>query len=174
MTIFTRDTIVDGLRHCGGVAPEPMPGITVREAFADDAEILARLQSEMDDEPYDENRHDAALMREILLDMAAYPNFRAYLAFDKDGVAIGTFSLLVFGSPSHHGARQALLDAVVVTAARRGQGVGEAMLKQALHIAADAGCYKLMLSSNLKRIDAHRFYERLGFSRHGVGFSILL
>lgn len=152
--------------------------ITVREASVADAAALARLQSEMDDkfddEPQEESRHETAMMREILLDMTAYPNFRAYLAFDHSGEAIGTFSLMIFGSPSHYGTRQALLDAVVVTAARRAQGVGEAMLKQALKLATDNGCYKLMLSSSLKRMDAHRFYERLGFTQHGVGFSILL
>ena len=33
-----------------------------------------------------------------------------------------------------------------------------------------AGCYKLALSSNLKRADAHRFYDSLGFERHGFSF----
>jgi len=33
-----------------------------------------------------------------------------------------------------------------------------------------AGCYKLALSSNLKRAGAHRFYDSLGFERHGFSF----
>lgn len=151
-----------------------LPELTVREAHGGDAEVLARLQAEMDDCTLDEDGHAVAAMREVLLDMAAYPFFKAYLAVDARGEAVGTFSLLVFSSPSHHGTPQAILDAVVVTRTCRGAGTGEAMLKQAMRIAADAGCYKLMLSSNLKRMDAHRFYERLGFSQHGVGFSILL
>lgn len=151
-----------------------LPELTIREAHTGDAEVLARLQAEMDDRTLDEDGYAAAAMREVLLDMAAYPFFKAYLATDAGGEVVGTFSLLVFNSPSHHGTPQAVLDAVVVTGKRRGEGAGEAMLKQAMRIAAEAGCYKLMLSSNLKRIDAHRFYERLGFSQHGVGFSILL
>ena len=35
-----------------------------------------------------------------------------------------------------------------------------------------AGCYKLALSSNERRRDAHAFYETLGFERHGVSFAI--
>lgn len=146
------------------------PGIVVREAIPDDAETLAALMAEMDDEP--ERRMDAAQMRKVMADMAAYPDFRAYLALDSKGAAVGTFSLMIFSSPSHHGARQVMLDAVVVTRSRRGQGVGEAMLRHAMNIAADAGCYKMSLSSNLKRVDAHRFYEGLGFRQHGISFSI--
>jgi GNAT superfamily N-acetyltransferase len=148
------------------------PDIVVREVVADDAEVLAALMLEMDDEP--KRVPDGAQMREVMADMAAYPDFRAYLALDRTGAPVGTFSLMIFRSPSHQGARQAMLDAVVVARSHRGQGVGGAMLRQALHIAAASGCYKMTLSSNLKRVDAHRFYEDLGFRQHGISFSIPL
>jgi GNAT superfamily N-acetyltransferase len=35
-----------------------------------------------------------------------------------------------------------------------------------------AGCYKMALSSNLNRESAHRFYDALGFERHGYSFVI--
>jgi GNAT superfamily N-acetyltransferase len=146
--------------------------VTVREANPHDANQLAALLAEMDDEP--ERRMDAEHMRKIMAEMASYPDFRVYLALDSAGAAVGTFSLMAFISPSHGGARQAMLDAVVVTRSRRGQGVGRTMLQHALNIAAAAGCYKMTLSSNLKRVDAHRFYEDIGFRQHGISFSIPL
>jgi GNAT superfamily N-acetyltransferase len=148
--------------------------IAVREAVPGDAEVLAGLLAQMDDEPSETEGFSAALTRQIMADMRSYPDFKAYLALDEAGVPAGTFSLMVFCSLSHRGSRQALLDAVVVCRERRGQGIGEAMLQRALHIAAGSGCYKLSLSSNIKRKDAHRFYERLGFSQHGVSLSIEL
>jgi GNAT superfamily N-acetyltransferase len=148
------------------------PDILVREAGPDDADTLAALLAEMDDEP--ERRMDAEQMRKVMADMAAYPDFRAYLALDQAGAPVGTFNLMIFCSLSHGGARQAMLDAVVVTGTKRGQGVGGAMLRHALNIAAASGCYKMTLSSNLKRVDAHRFYEDLGFHQHGISFSIPL
>jgi ribosomal protein S18 acetylase RimI-like enzyme len=39
-------------------------------------------------------------------------------------------------------------------------------------MAREAGCYKLVLSSNQKRERAHAFYESLGFQRHGFSFVI--
>lgn len=148
------------------------PAIVVREAVPDDAETIAVLMAEMDDEPA--SRVDASAVRQVMMEMRAYPNFRVYLALDLTGSPIGTFSLMVFCSPSHQGTRQGMLDAVVVTRSQRGQGVGRAMLRHALTMAASMGCYKLALSSNLKRVDAHRFYEELGFQQHGISFSIPL
>jgi len=44
----------------------------------------------------------------------------------------------------------------------------------AMNYCQSKGCYKLALSSNLNREEAHRFYERLGFKKHGYSFSVEL
>jgi GNAT superfamily N-acetyltransferase len=44
------------------------------------------------------------------------------------------------------------------------------MMRRAMDECRQAGCYKLALSSNLKREAAHRFYEGLGFEKHGYSF----
>jgi GNAT superfamily N-acetyltransferase len=46
------------------------------------------------------------------------------------------------------------------------------MMDDAMAHCREAGCYKMVLSSNLKREKAHLFYERLGFERHGVSFRV--
>jgi GNAT superfamily N-acetyltransferase len=48
------------------------------------------------------------------------------------------------------------------------------MMKDAMRRAAQAGCYKLALSSGLHRPEAHRFYEALGFRKHGHSFVVEL
>lgn len=48
------------------------------------------------------------------------------------------------------------------------------MMRHALKLAADNGCYKAIVSSNLRRGVAHAFYESLGFERHGYSFRISL
>jgi GNAT superfamily N-acetyltransferase len=152
-----------------------LPDIELRPATSGDADTMAALMAEMDEpEPADRaHSPDGAHMRAVLADMARYPDFRAYLVLER-GVPVASFSLMIFSSPSHQGTRQALLDAVVVTKARRGAGIGDAMIARAMDLATEAGCYKMMLSSNLKRADAHRFYERIGFSQHGISFGITL
>lgn len=47
--------------------------------------------------------------------------------------------------------------------ARRGQGVGEALIKHAIERARARNCALVQLATDKSRADAHRFYERLGF-----------
>jgi GNAT superfamily N-acetyltransferase len=151
-----------------------LPEIELRIATQDDAALLAALQTEMDDgDPAAITHADTAAMHNVLAAMAGYPNFQAYIV-QEDGQPIASFTLMVFASPSQGGQPQALLDAVVVSRSHRGRGIGEAMVREALLLASQAGCYKLILSSNLKRRDAHRFYEQLGFRQHGISYGMQL
>jgi GNAT superfamily N-acetyltransferase len=61
-------------------------------------------------------------------------------------------------------------DLPAVLPSRQGQSIGRAMMEHAREACRQAGCYKLALSSNLRREDAHRFYDSLGFERHGFSF----
>lgn len=157
----------------------PIPGLSIRLATANDAALLVALLAEMDDpEHQNEQGNNVAELniesaRNIVARMESYLNFRVFLIF-HNGVAVGTFSLLIFCSLSHNGSEQAVLDAVVISRQSRGKGIGSAMLEHACKIAADHGCYKIGLSSNLKRMDAHRFYLTFGFQQHGISFLLPL
>lgn len=146
------------------------PNIFLRTATLDDAPALAAVLASMDEKGAP-TAQDQLAMRDTLIDMAGYPDFCAYLLFEDDQL-VGSFSLMVFPSPSHHGFKQALLDGVAILPEKRGRGLGEMMIRQAMRLASDKHCYKLMLSSNIKRVAAHRFYEHLGFTQHGLSFSI--
>lgn len=85
---------------------------------------------------------------------------------------VGTFIFLVLEKISHQAAPSAIVEDVVVAPDMQSQGVGGDMMRFAMERAAALGCYKLALSSNLKRERAHAFYEKLGFERHGYSFKI--
>lgn len=142
--------------------------LLVREAKRGDIPVVANLLAEMDP---GELPMSVSRAERIFREMARYPDYRCYLAFERD-TPVATFTLLIFDALVHGGTREALLDGVVVTARRRGQGLGRLMIQEAMRLAAAAGCYKLALSSNIKRADAHRFYESLGFQQHGISFAI--
>jgi GNAT superfamily N-acetyltransferase len=56
----------------------------------------------------------------------------------------------------------------------RGRSVGEAMMRWAIEEARRRGCDNLHLTSNKARLDAHRFYERLGFKKTHEGLRLPL
>jgi GNAT superfamily N-acetyltransferase len=107
----------------------------------------------------------------MLRRFAAYPDYTLFIAADGEEV-VGTFALLVMDNLGHRGTPSAIVEDVLVAARRRGEGIGRAMMAEAARRAVAKGCYKLALSSNLKREAAHAFYASLGFEQHGVSFRI--
>lgn len=102
-----------------------------------------------------------------------YPSFHLYIAF-IDQNAAGTYELLIMDNMAKRGRRSGIVEDVAVDPRYQGRGVGRAMMQHARKQCCDANCYKLTLSSNLKRGGAHRFYESLGFERHGYSFQTWL
>ena len=108
---------------------------------------------------------------QLFAQFSHYPNYRLFVACDNDAI-VGTFALLIMHNLAHKGTPSAIVEDVVVNAERQSQGIGRDMMHHAMALAREAGCYKLVLSSNQKRERAHAFYESLGFQRHGFSFSI--
>jgi ribosomal protein S18 acetylase RimI-like enzyme len=102
-----------------------------------------------------------------------YPNYSIYVATIDEKV-VGTFELLIMDNLAHHGSPSGIVEDVVVDINYRSLGIGKKMMEFAMEICKQFGCYKLSLSSNLKREAAHRFYENLGFKKHGFSFLIEL
>jgi GNAT superfamily N-acetyltransferase len=110
----------------------------------------------------------------ILRRMSAYPEYAVYVATADNGSVVGTFALLVMDNLAHMGAPSAVVEDVCVDERLRGQGIGRAMMRFAMEVARQRGCYKLALSSNAAREGAHAFYRPLGFEQHGLSFHVPL
>jgi GNAT superfamily N-acetyltransferase len=100
-----------------------------------------------------------------------YPDYTLFVA-EQDHAIVGSFALLVMDNLGHLGAPSGIVEDVVVAPARQSNGIGAAMMRFAMERCREKGCYKLVLSSNAKRVRAHAFYESLGFERHGYSFRI--
>ena len=105
--------------------------------------------------------------------MQGYPDYHLYVT-EMDGQIVGAFALLIMDNLGHLGAPSGVVEDVAVDPACQGQGIGTAMMRWAIDYCRNKGCYKLALSSNLKRGRTHAFYESLGFERHGYSFLIRL
>ena len=103
----------------------------------------------------------------------SYPNYKIYVAMIDDDI-VGTFALAIMDNLAHLGAPSGLVEDVVVKANMQNKGIGKEMMKYAMDCCRNCGCYKLALSSNLKRENAHHFYESLGFKKHGYSFLLEL
>lgn len=147
-----------------------MSDISVRPAGRADLPAVLALygQPELDDgrvlSPEDADT--------VFARFAAYPDYTLHVA-EENGEIVGTFALLVMDNIGHLGTPSAVVEDVAVAPACQGRGIGRHMMLHALDLARAKGCYKLALSSNLKREAAHGFYESLGFEKHGFSFRVL-
>ena len=139
-------------------------------ATEEDLGSLNTLYADMNNKPLMSENEIIQVWQQI----QQHPDYYIYLAC-LDNKAIGTFSLLFMPTMMHIGFhKSAILDSVTIISSYRGQGYGKQMMQQALNISADAGCYKVTLSSNIKRDRAHKFYKSLGFQQHRWSFSYQL
>jgi GNAT superfamily N-acetyltransferase len=98
----------------------------------------------------------------------------ALLVAELDGEVVGVCQLIVFRHIQSGGGRCAEIESVHVHPDWRGRGVGTALLRHAIERARALGCYRVQLTSNTVREDAHRFYGSLGFVPSHVGFKLSL
>ncbi len=146
---------------------EPMT--TFRKAGPEDLPGLLPLYAQLGQDDGQILTHEAALA--VLERIASYPDYQIRVAL-REGRVVGTYALLVMDNMAHLGAPSAVVEDVVVDQDLRGCGIGAAMMREAMVIASERGCYKIVLNSNRNRLDAHRFYEGLGFQPHGVSFFV--
>ncbi len=84
------------------------------------------------------------------------------VARDDDGRVVGTLTFVLYRVSSGLKGR---LEDVIVDEAARGRGVGEALVREGMRLASEAGVLMLELTSMPYRQAANRLYKRLGFVR---------
>lgn len=150
--------------------------LLIREATEDDLPAVLALYAQPAMDKGKVLTLDEA--KSLLAEFRQYPSYRLWVACEaaldlpNGGEVVGTYALLIMHNLAHQGTPSAIVEDVVVSAERQGQGIGQHMMQHAQEQARVAGCYKLVLSSNQKRERAHAFYESLGFQRHGFSFVI--
>lgn len=100
-----------------------------------------------------------------------YPSYSIFVALIEERI-VGTFALLIMDNLAHMGMPSGIIEDVVVEDSERESGIGKEMMHFAMQQCAEKGCYKMMLSTNTKRERTHKFYEDLGFEKHGFSYTL--
>jgi ribosomal protein S18 acetylase RimI-like enzyme len=99
------------------------------------------------------------------------PNIQLVVA-EEGGRVVGCLQLCVLPGLSSQGASRGLIEDVRVASDRRSRGIGEQLVGWAIEQSRGKGCKLVELLTHHSRLDAQRFYERLGFQRSHVGMTI--
>jgi GNAT superfamily N-acetyltransferase len=145
----------------------------IRRAVAADIQRIVALIVDDQIGAQREGGHLAAYMRAFAA-IDADPAQLLAVAADRSGGVVATLQLTVIPGLARRGTPRAQIEAVRVARALRGQGLGAGLLGWAVREAADRGCGLVQLTSDKRRPEAHRLYERLGFVASHEGFKLRL
>ncbi|NBM15538.1 GNAT family N-acetyltransferase [Streptomyces sp. GC420] len=120
-----------------------------------------------------ESPGDLAPYQHALKRLAADPNQHLVVAARGDRI-VGTLQLSVIPGLSRRGAVRSIIEAVRIHAEERGSGLGTQLILWAVDESRRQNCQLVQLTSDATRTDAHRFYERLGFTASHLGFKLQL
>jgi len=99
-------------------------------------------------------------------------NIQLVVAEDRDGAVIGCLQLCTLPGISSQGASRGLIEDVRVASHCRSRGIGEQLVQWAVTEARAKGCVLVELLTHQTRVDAQRFYARLGFAASHVGMTL--
>ena len=104
--------------------------------------------------------------------LAHDPNIQLVVAEDGEGAVVGCLQLCILPGLSSQGASRALIEDVRVASQCRSRGIGEQLVQWAVAEAQSRGCKLVELLTHETRVDAQRFYKRLGFVASHVGMTL--
>ncbi|AJT42742.1 GNAT family acetyltransferase [Psychromicrobium lacuslunae] len=87
---------------------------------------------------------------------------------------VATLQLSFIPGLARRGSLRSQIEAVRVADSLRGSGVGSQMIEWAIAESRRRGCSLVQLTTDKQRVDAHRFYQRLGFEASHEGMKLLL
>lgn len=152
-----------------------LKNILFRLATRDDLPSIVRMladddlgsQRERFEDPLPESYYSA--FEQIDID----PNHELIVA-ERNGEVIGTLHLMFLPSVSFQGGLRAQVESVRVDKRFQSQGIGSEMMKWSMARAKQRGAHVVQLTTHKTRVDAHRFYERLGFKGSHLGMKLSL
>lgn len=105
--------------------------------------------------------------------IAADANQQLVVVTEGDTV-VGTLQLSFIPGIARQGAWRGQIEAVRIAAQRRDAGLGQRTFEWAIARCRERGCTLVQLTTDKRRPDAHRFYERLGFVASHEGYKLAL
>jgi len=148
-------------------------GFTVRRAALTDlSELVALLADDMLGREREST--DLAPYEQAFALIELDPNQLLVTVRDDSELLVATMQLTLIPSLSRGGATRLQIEAVRVGASTRGSGLGSALFAWAHEWGRAQGATLAQLTTDTARTEAHRFYERLGYTSSHVGLKLPL
>ncbi|UCG51811.1 MAG: GNAT family N-acetyltransferase [Candidatus Latescibacterota bacterium] len=145
----------------------PTKDFEIRHATKDDVPAIVALYnlSKLEGDVI----FDVKIVGNIFERLQKHPNFHYYVSVADDRV-VGTFMLLVMEKSARRDTPEGIVENITVHPKFQRQGIGKRMMRFAIEKCKEEGCSKLIFSTTDRNVRELRFFETLGFKRHGYGY----
>jgi len=145
--------------------------VIIRQATEKDIPYILELYRQLafSPPPPDTPRLPVEEYRKVFSEMSKTPGYRLLVA-EEDDTIVGTTVVAVLPGIAHGASPFAVVEYVVVDENYRRKGIGKMLMDYVKDFAGESGCYKIMLTSDNRRVEAHEFYRSLGFEASAHGF----
>ncbi len=139
----------------------------IRKAKDSDLEFVKLLVEELEEQKFDFEIFKGIYLKNLLNDEVHY-----YVA-EVNNELVGFMSLFE-STPLHHCHKLAEIQELIIREKHRGLSIGKEFIELATRLGQEKGWLQIELSSHMKRLKAHNFYMRNGFSRRHFKFAKML
>lgn len=124
------------------------------------------------------NPEDSELSNDIAIkiwkNIISSENFKYFVAIENDEI-ISSCNISIIPNLTRNGKSFGIIENVITNESYRKKGIGTKVIQMAIEFAKESNCYKIVLLSSKKRVEAHSFYEKLGFNKNSkIGFEMRL
>jgi GNAT superfamily N-acetyltransferase len=129
-------------------------GIAGKEDLHNILKLYGQLNSEEDVINYESAK--------IIWNIIEQNNIKYFIAKEGNKI-ISSCYLAIIPNLTRNGKSIGFIENVITDKEYRRKGIGKNVIKMAIKYAKENNCYKILLRSNNKRKEAHKFYENIGF-----------
>lgn len=141
----------------------------IRFAENNDLDKLLDLYKELnpDDQPL-----NSKIAKDIW-DKSLTSDYIKYIVGIDDNSIVASCNIVIILNLTRSGRPYGVIENVITNSKYRRKGIGREVIDYAIQYAQRNNCYKVVLLSSSKRVEAHRFYESIGFDGNSKkGFEI--
>jgi len=87
-----------------------------------------------------------------------------YFIAEEENKILGSLYISIIPNLSNNGKSIGFIENIIIDEKYRNKGIGKKLMEMAIEYAKENNCYKITLQSGIKRTEAYKFYEKIGFN----------
>jgi len=145
--------------------------VVIRPATRDDVPVILAMLYELGRPEPKENSNTLSFGKLIIKYLK--DSDKQVLVAEHDNSLIGLVSIM-FLTRLNYESQELYIPELIVRKNYQNQGIGKKLVNECIKLGKEKKCHRIRLESGNQRRESHVFYDKQGFERSGLSFSLKL